>query len=155
VSDQQKSGDSASGNVFDVAILRRLYDFTRPYRGRFFTLVGVILLGAILAPLMPLLIRQTIDNQIAVADYRGLSIMLAIMVGVLVVQAFVQFANAYLSGWLGQHVIRDIRVQVYEKVLSLRLKFFDNTSRVLSPISKRWPTCSAKAWRPLPATFCN
>jgi ATP-binding cassette, subfamily B, multidrug efflux pump len=127
VSDQQKGPESASGNVFDVAILRRLYDFTRPYRGRFFTLVGVILLGAALAPLTPLLIRQTIDNQIANTDYQGLSMMLAIMVGVLVVQAGVQFANAYLSGWLGQHVIRDIRVQVYEKVLSLRLKFFDNT----------------------------
>lgn len=49
------------------------------------------------------------------------------MIGVLMVSALVQFTSTYLSGWLGQHVIRDIRVQLYHKILSLRLKFFDNT----------------------------
>lgn len=127
MSDEQKKDGSPSGRVFDLAILSRLYAFVRPYQSRFYGLVGVILLGAVLAPITPLLIKQTIDNQIANGSYRGLTLMLSIMVGVLVVQAFVQFANAYLSGWLGQHVIRDIRVQLYEKILGLRLKFFDNT----------------------------
>ncbi|WP_229369596.1 ABC transporter ATP-binding protein [Fibrivirga algicola] len=113
--------------MFDIAILKRLYAFVRPYQGRFYLLVGVILLGALLAPVTPLLIRRTIDTQIASADYWGLTAMLSLMVGVLVVQAFIQFANAYLSGWMGQHVIRDIRVQLYNKILGLRLKFFDNT----------------------------
>jgi ATP-binding cassette subfamily B protein len=90
-------------------------------------LVGFILFGALLAPITPLLIRRTIDTQIAGADYWGLTVMLSLMVGVLVLQAFIQFANAYLSGWMGQHVIRDIRVQLYNKILGLRLKFFDNT----------------------------
>lgn len=123
MSDEQKR----SGQVFDVVILKRLYDFVRPYQGRFYGLVGVILLGATLAPITPLLIRQTIDNDIAGANYGGLVMMLSLMVGVLVIQAGVQFANTYLSGWLGQHVIRDVRVQLYDKILSLRLKFFDNT----------------------------
>lgn len=127
MSDEKKSGEPASGQVFDVAILKRLYDFVRPYQGRFYGLVGVILLGAALAPITPLLIRQTIDNDIAGANYGGLVMMLSVMVGVLVIQAGVQFANTYLSGWLGQHVIRDVRVQLYDKILSLRLKFFDNT----------------------------
>ena len=127
MSDEQKSGGPASGQVFDIAILKRLYDFVRPYQGRFYGLVGVILLGATLAPITPLLIRQTIDNDIAGANYGGLVLMLSVMVGVLVIQAGVQFANTYLSGWLGQHVIRDVRVQLYDKILSLRLKFFDNT----------------------------
>ncbi|NID08778.1 ABC transporter ATP-binding protein [Fibrella aestuarina] len=116
-----------AGRLFDIAILKRLYAFVRPYQGRFYLLVGVILLGALLAPVTPLLIRRTIDTQIASADYWGLTAMLSLMVGVLVVQAFIQFANAYLSGWMGQHVIRDIRVQLYNKILGLRLKFFDNT----------------------------
>ncbi|HEY0109315.1 MAG TPA: ABC transporter ATP-binding protein, partial [Fibrella sp.] len=123
MSDEKKS----AGRLFDIAILKRLYAFVRPYQGRFYLLVGVILLGALLAPVTPLLIRRTIDTQIASADYWGLTMMLSLMVGVLVVQAFIQFANAYLSGWMGQHVIRDIRVQLYNKILGLRLKFFDNT----------------------------
>ncbi|MEZ0486879.1 ABC transporter ATP-binding protein [Fibrella aquatica] len=121
------SDEKKSGRLFDVAILRRLYAFVRPYQARFYLLVGVILLGALLAPVTPLLIRRTIDTQIASSDYWGLTIMLSLMVGVLVIQAFIQFANAYLSGWMGQHVIRDIRVELYQKILGLRLKFFDNT----------------------------
>ena len=94
---------------------------------RFYSLIGIIMLAACLAPLTPLLIRYTIDNVIGGGDYGRLTLMLVLMIGVLVVQAVVQFSNTYLSGWLGQHVIRDIRVQLYRKILRLRLKFFDNT----------------------------
>jgi ATP-binding cassette subfamily B protein len=127
VSQEQKSDGSPSGRIFDWVILRRLYDFIRPYQGRFYLLVSVILLSACLAPLSPLLIRYTIDNVIAMGDYARLTQMLIIMIGVLIVQAVVQFSNTYLSGWLGQHIIRDIRVQLYQKIINLRLKFFDNT----------------------------
>ncbi|CCH55220.1 ABC transporter related protein [Fibrisoma limi BUZ 3] len=122
VNEEQKSG-----RIFDWPTLKRLYSFVRPYQSRFYLLVFIILLSASLAPLTPLLIRYTIDNEIAAGDYQGLTLMLMLMIGVLVLQAIVQFTNTYLSGWLGQHVIRDIRVQLYRKILHLRLKFFDNT----------------------------
>ncbi|QKZ15018.1 ABC transporter ATP-binding protein [Spirosoma sp. KUDC1026] len=127
MSQEQKSDGSPSGRIFDWVILRRLYDFIQPYQGRFYLLVSIILLSACLAPLSPLLIRYTIDNVIAMGDYTRLTQMLIIMISVLVVQAIVQFSNTYLSGWLGQHIIRDIRVQLYRKIINLRLKFFDNT----------------------------
>ncbi|AQG79744.1 ABC transporter ATP-binding protein [Spirosoma montaniterrae] len=119
--------ETKSGRIFDWAILRRLYSFVKPYQGRFYALVGIIMLAACIAPIQPLLIRYTIDNVIATGDGSRLTVMLIIMIGVLVVQAIVQFSNTYLSGWLGQYVIRDIRVQLYRKILQLRLKFFDNT----------------------------
>ncbi|MGF7217737.1 ATP-binding cassette subfamily B protein [Spirosoma lacussanchae] len=122
-----KSTGSPSGRIFDLVILRRLYGFVKPYQTRFYLLIGIIMLAACLAPLTPLLIRYTIDNVIATGDGSRLTVMLMLMIGVLVVQAIVQFSNTYLSGWLGQHVIRDIRVQLYRKILQLRLKFFDNT----------------------------
>ncbi|WP_080240752.1 ABC transporter ATP-binding protein [Spirosoma rigui] len=127
MSQEQKSAESPAGRIFDVAILRRLYAFIKPYQLRFYSLIGIIMLAACLAPLTPLLIRYTIDNVIAVGDYSKLTLMLVLMIGVLVVQAIVQFSNTYLSGWLGQSVIRDIRVQLYRKIIQLRLKFFDNT----------------------------
>ena len=116
-----------AGRIFDIDILRRLYTFVKPYQARFYSLIGIIMLAACLAPLTPLLIRYTIDNVIAAGDYGQLTLMLVLMIGVLVVQAVVQFSNTYLSGWLGQYVIRDIRVQLYRKIIQLRLKFFDNT----------------------------
>ncbi|MBN8823744.1 MULTISPECIES: ABC transporter ATP-binding protein [unclassified Spirosoma] len=119
--------EQKSGRIFDWVILRRLYAFVRPYQARFYFLIGIIMTAACLAPLLPLLIRYTIDNIIAVGNYHRLNQMLFVMIGVLVLQALVQFSNTYLSGWLGQYVIRDIRTQLYRKILHLRLKFFDNT----------------------------
>ena len=54
--------------------------------------------------------------------------MTIILVVLLVTQAFVQFAHTYLSGWIGQYIIRDIRIKLYEHILSLQLKFFDKTA---------------------------
>lgn len=119
--------EKKSGQIFDLVTLRRLYAFIRPYQRQFYFLVFVILLGACLSPLTPLLIRYTIDNQVVAGDYAGLTRMLLIMVTVLALSAMVQFTSTYMSGWLGQYIIRDIRIQLYRKILSLRLKFFDNT----------------------------
>jgi ATP-binding cassette subfamily B protein len=61
------------------------------------------------------------------ADYQGLAVMVCIMVGLLLVQSLVQYYNTYLSGWLGQNIIRDIRIALFRHLLELRLKFYDNT----------------------------
>ena len=98
-----------------------------PYRLRFWSLVSLIMVSACVVPLNPLLIRYTIDHYIAQGNYPKLALMLLIMMGVLILQGFLQFVSAYTAGWLGQTVIRDIRVKLYAKILKLRLKFFDDT----------------------------
>lgn len=123
----QKNETTPSGKIFDLEILKRLFQFIKPYNLKFYSLILSIMLGASLAPVLPLLIRQTIDGPVSAGNYAGLAKMLAIMVGVLVVQSLIQFSNTYLAGWLGQNIIRDIRVQLYHKILHLRLKFFDDT----------------------------
>ena len=119
--------EKKSGKIFDLPTLKRLFAFVKPYQKQFYAVIAIIMISAVLSPINPLLIRYTIDNQIANGDYNGLTVMLLLMIGVLLLQSLVQFANTYLSGWLGQNVIRDIRVQLYEKIVNLRLKFFDNT----------------------------
>jgi ATP-binding cassette subfamily B multidrug efflux pump len=132
--------ETKSGQIFDLPTLRRLYTFVGPYKKQFFGLIGIIMLSAILAPLLPLLIKYTIDGPIATGDYSELALMMAVMIGVLIVQGLVSFINTYLSGWLGQYIIRDIRVTLYEKIINLRLRFFDQTpigrlvTRVISDV---------------------
>lgn len=121
------SEQNPSGKIFDWVILKRLFQFINPYKLQFYGLVLSIMLGAALAPVIPLLIRKTIDGPVSAGDYKGLATMLATMIGLLVVQSLIQFTNTYLAGWLGQNIIRDIRVQLYKKILHLRLKFFDDT----------------------------
>lgn len=98
-----------------------------PYRARFLALMFLIILGAILSPALPLLIQYTIDGPIAHNDYNGLSISLLLMIVLLLFNSLISFQNTYQAGWLSQHIIHDIRTQVFEKILSLKLKYFDIT----------------------------
>ncbi len=119
--------ETKSGQIFDLPTLKRLYKFIKPYQKQFFILIGIIILSAVLAPLMPLLIKYTVDGPITGRDLNGLMVMMIVMVCTLALRGIVQFTNTYLSGWLGQNIIMDIRMQVYEKIVSMRLKYFDNT----------------------------
>ena len=75
----------------------------------------------------PILIRQTVDEEINKGDFQGLLNMFIILIVLLIVQSFVQFSHTYNSGWLGQQVIKDIRVGLFRHISRLRLKYFDNT----------------------------
>ena len=122
-----KKDNISSGNIIDTDVLKRLYKFVKPYQNRFYFLVFLTLLLAILAPTRPYVIQLAIDNSVAEKDFQGLFNMTLILVGLLVLQAIVQYGHTFLSGWLGQFIIRDIRIKLYKHLLSLRLKFFDKT----------------------------
>jgi len=81
----------------------------------------------VLTPLRPILIQYTIDNDVANGDYEGMLVMVLLLFAMLIIQAFAEYIHTYLSGWLGQQVIRDIRTKLYEHLVNLRLRFFDKT----------------------------
>ncbi len=119
--------EANSGKTFDFQIIKRLYGFIQPYRFRFWFLVFLILCMAGISPVVPLLIRYTLDNYLGLTFQSDLLRMLGWMLGALFLQTGLQFSTSYLAGYLGQTVIRDIRVQLYEKIVNLRLAFFDET----------------------------
>ncbi len=116
-----------SGKIFDWITLRRLLYFAKPHKAAFLGLVFLTILAGALSPIRPYLIQLSVDKYMAEGDMEGLSYIALIMVGLLVLQSIAQYTQTYLSGWLGQTIIRDIRVKLYNHILSLRLKFFDNT----------------------------
>jgi ATP-binding cassette subfamily B multidrug efflux pump len=116
-----------SGNAVDSKVLKRLFEFVKPYIKRFWALVVLTVLLAVLAPLRPYLIQKAIDNHILVGDYAGLQQMLFLLIGLLVMNAVVQYLHTYSSDWLGQYVIRDIRTSLFRHLLTLRLRFYDRT----------------------------
>lgn len=116
-----------SGNLADIKILRRLFVFVKPYRAQFFGLIGLTILIASLGPLRPMLVGMTIDNELANLDYQGVVNMILLLAGLLTIESISQYFHTYQAGWLGQHIIKDIRIRLYKRIQSLRLKFFDNT----------------------------
>ncbi len=116
-----------SGEILDLKVIRQLYQFIKPYIAWFYLLVFLTIALALLAPTRPYFIQIAIDDYIAIGDKNGLIQTIYILVGLMLLQALVQFAHTYLSGWVGQVIIRDIRIKLYRHLLKMRLKFFDNT----------------------------
>ncbi|HLT72334.1 MAG TPA: ABC transporter ATP-binding protein [Cyclobacteriaceae bacterium] len=117
----------SSGNIIDFKVLRRLLAFVKPYKGRFALVIILTVVLGILSPLRPVLIQYTLDHDVAVGNYGAMVEMIMILIGLLIVQSIAQYIHTYVSGWLGQQVIRDIRSKLYQHIVRLRLRFFDRT----------------------------
>jgi ATP-binding cassette, subfamily B, multidrug efflux pump len=117
----------SSGNIIDFKVLRRLMKFLKPYKGKFYFLVVLTILLGVLSPIRPVLIQYTLDKHVAFGNYAGMFIIISVLISLLIFQALMQYVHTYLSGWLGQYVIRDLRTKLYNHLLRLRLKFFDKT----------------------------
>jgi ATP-binding cassette subfamily B protein len=118
---------TSSGEIVDTEVLKQLYGFVKPYKKQFYFLIFFTIALALLAPTRPYFIQIAIDDYIAVGDGAGLLKIIYLLVGLMIIQALVQWAHTYYSGWIGQVIIRDIRVKLFRHLLKLRLKFFDNT----------------------------
>ncbi len=118
---------TTNGNIIDFRVLKRLMRFVKPYKGRFYVVIFLTFFIGVLTPLRPILIQYTIDHDVALGDYHGMVMMMVLLLCMLIVQAFAEYIHTYMSGWLGQQVIRDIRTKLYEHLVNLRLKFFDKT----------------------------
>jgi ATP-binding cassette subfamily B protein len=117
-----------SGKAWDSALLKRVLTYVKPYRATFYITGFLVIVLAVLAPLRPWLIQYIIDDEVSAGNTEGVLNLTLLLIGVLVVEAIVQFYQTYLANWLGQTIIKDIRVQLYQKVLSFRLKYFDRTA---------------------------
>jgi ATP-binding cassette subfamily B protein len=118
---------SVSGKAFDMGLFVRVMRYVNPYKTLFVFTGFLVLLSAALTPLRPWLIQYTLDQSIIIPNEELLGFMTLIIVGLLILEALVQFSQTYLANWLGQSVIRDLRIDTYRKISNFKLKYFDQT----------------------------
>jgi len=121
------SGAEAKKKSFDISLLSRVLSFTKPYRRRFIWSVVLAIVLAVFTPVRPYLIQVTVDKYIAGKNYDWLIYITVIQIGFLLVETALRFYFSYTTAWLGQAVVRDMRVKVFGKVLHLNLRQFDKT----------------------------
>ena len=114
---------SNTGNIIDFILLKRVLAFASPYRLYFFIAAISAIILSILGPIRPLLINYAVDNYIIIPNQEGLIEVTVILLLVLILEGIIQFFYIYLSTWLGQHVIQDLRGKVFKHILHLRMKF--------------------------------
>lgn len=118
---------SVSGKAVDLVILRRIFGYVKPYKGNFYFAVFTTVTLALVTPLRPYLIKYTLDEYVAKSNAHMLLMMTMALIGLLIIEAVVQFGDSFLTNRLGQSIIKDLRVQLYKHILNLRLKYYDNT----------------------------
>lgn len=118
----------ASANAFDFKLFKRLLEFTKAYRLVFYfvAFTAVILSG--LAILRPYFLERAIDESIIPRDPSGLIYFIVIMIGVLVLEVLFQFSFIFYANWLGQHIIKDLRIRLFGLMMRFKMKYFDTSS---------------------------
>jgi len=119
---------SVTGNAFDLGLFKRILKYVLPYKGVFYLTSFLTFVLAALAPIRPIIIQYTLDKSIITPNKELLFNLTILMVGILIIETLVQFYQTYLANWLGQTVIKDIRMKVYKTISSFKLKYFDKTA---------------------------
>jgi ATP-binding cassette, subfamily B, multidrug efflux pump len=118
---------SSSDNKSFLKLLKRVLTFARPYKGRFYLSIGMAILLAAFTPIRPFLIQLTVDNYITNKLAEQVILITVFQIGFLIIETGLRFYFSYITTWLGQSVVKDMRTTVYNKALRLNLRQFDKT----------------------------
>lgn len=137
--------DANKKKVFDLSLLKRVFAFVAPYKKWFYLSLLLAIVMAVFAPIRPLLIQLTINKavgkEISTPDWlqfilfsRDISQPAQFILWVtvfqivfIIIESAIRFLFSFITAWLGQHVVKDMRVAVFKKVMGLKLRQFDNT----------------------------
>jgi ABC-type multidrug transport system fused ATPase/permease subunit len=120
--------DKDLGKAFDTRLFKRLMAFSRPYRITFYGVALAAILLSVFAVLGPKILQLIIDDAILKSDADKLFLLVMAMLAVLVGQVICQLLFNYYANWLGESVIKDIRIRLFDHMLKFRMKYFDNSS---------------------------
>ena len=129
--------EEALGKAYDARLMRRLLRYLRPYWRHVALTLVVLLVGSALAIVGPWITQVVIDEAIPTGDTAYLGLLAAAYMGSIVLGAFVQYAQAVITTWLGQSVMYDLRAEIFEKFQELDLEFYDKnpTGRLMTRIT--------------------
>ena len=112
--------------AFDTTLFKRILKYTKPYQLRFNGVIAFAISLSVFAALRPYLLKQTVDAYMAPKDKEGLLLYVSIMGIVLIMETISQFYFVFWANWLGQDIIKDIRIKLFKHLLSFRMRYFDN-----------------------------
>ena len=116
-----------SPKKFDTAILRRVFGYAAPYKKKFYLSVILAMLLAFVTPVRPLLIQITVNKYIVQSVADMVVNITLIQIGLILLETAMRFLFSFTTAWLGQSVVKDMRIAVYKKILDLNLSQFDKT----------------------------
>ncbi len=114
--------------VFDAQLFKRLMHYIKPYRGFFILALTTVIGLAVFGALRPKVLQLAIDQNIEQKFEPGFLNYMLLMLGLLVLEVTCNLLFIYYASWLGQSVVRDIRIKLFKHILGFKMKYFDNSS---------------------------
>ncbi|MFQ3577363.1 MAG: ABC transporter ATP-binding protein, partial [Cytophagales bacterium] len=122
-----KKDSGKPGDIFDKKIIKQLWFYLKPYRKDFYLLILMTVILAVLGPIRPKLVQTTIDDYVSVGNVNGMLILVAIIILTIVFQAVLEYFHSFKAGFIGQNVVKDLRVKLYNHMMKFKVSFFDQT----------------------------
>lgn len=115
-------------NIFDFKLFKRLFEYIKPYKAVFFSLILLVVLLAVFSAATPYITKYAIDDSITNRVEKDFLFYILLMLGVLVFQTVFQLLFIYYAAWLGQNLVQDVRVKLFDHLLRFKMKYYDNSS---------------------------
>ncbi|AWH74736.1 antibiotic ABC transporter ATP-binding protein [Dokdonia sp. Dokd-P16] len=116
------------GKAFDTQLFKRLLAFTTPYRSRLYIAAIAAVVLSLCAALRPYFLKNAIDLGISQRSSDDLFFYMRLMAAVLFGEVLFQLLFIYFSNWIGQQVIKDIRVKLFDHMLTFKMQYFDKSA---------------------------
>ena len=114
--------------LLDIKLFRRLLSYVLVYRSVFIFVAISAVLISIFSTITPYLIKIAIDDYLAVSNFEGFILVICLMLINLILTVVFMFLFSYLANWLGQNVIYDLRVKLFDHILNFKMSYFDKSS---------------------------
>ena len=116
------------GNILDIKLFTKLLVFVKPYNITFYGVLTSAILISLLSTLTPYLLKIVVDDYLLLKNYEGMQTIIMIMMIVLFLEVIFMYLFTYYANWLGQKVIKNLRVDVFQKILKFKMSFFDKNA---------------------------
>ena len=120
--------EKVKGKIFDIKLFSKLLVFVKPYNNTFYGVMFTAILISLFSVLTPYLLKVVVDNYILVKNYEGMQSIILLMMLVLLLEVIFMYLFTFYANWLGQKVIKDLRVNVFEKIVKFKMSFFDKNA---------------------------
>ena len=114
--------------LLDIKLFKRLLSYVLVYRSVFIFVAISAVLISIFSTITPYLIKIAIDDYLAVSNFEGFILVICLMLINLILTVVFMFLFSYLANWLGQNVIYDLRVKLFDHILNFKMSYFDKSS---------------------------
>ena len=117
-----------TGKIFDIKLFKKLSNFITPYKATYYFVMFSAISLSLSSTLTPYFLKVIVDDYIRPKDYSGMVFFVILMLVTLFLEVVFQFLFVFYANLLGQSVIKDLRIKLFNKIINFKMAYFDNTA---------------------------